>query len=78
MKFIEQLKERMSGKTAEEAIDALANRGAFDDHLARRFLVIEDYEERFGNSDKPCTEVRADLAFEYGVSEETVKLYAGR
>lgn len=78
MSFVDQLKERMRGKSAEEAIEALAKRGAIDDHLARKFIVIEEYEHRYGNSDATTTSVRGDLAFEFGLSEEAVRTYTGR
>lgn len=77
MNSIDQLKERLRGKTAEEAVDALYHRGAIDQQRARQFVIIEAFEERYTRSADSARKVQEDLAFEYGTTRQTVRRYLG-
>lgn len=75
MRSIDQLKERLKGKTAEEAIDTLARTGALGDSLARRCIAVEEFKDRYGNTDASARSVQEDIAFELGTTRETVLRY---
>lgn len=77
MNSIEQLKERLHGKTAEEAVDALARTGALDHTLARRCIIVEEFEHRFGTTGHCSKRVQEDIAEEFGLSRSTVRRYLG-
>lgn len=77
MNSIEQLKQRLHGKTAEEAVDALARTGALDHSLARRCIIAEEFERRYATTEHCSKRVKEDIAEEFGVSLKTVRRYVG-
>lgn len=77
MNSIDQLKERLRGKTAEEAVDALFDKGALDHHLARRYVIADEYAQRLGSTDGTPRSVQEDIADEFGVCRKTVHNYVG-
>lgn len=72
MNSIDQLKERLHGKTAEEAVDALYKRGALDHHLARKYVIVDEYEHRLGTTDGTPRRIQEDMAEEFGVDRRTI------
>lgn len=78
MNSIDLLKERMRGRTAEEAIDSLARTGALDHTLARRAIIVEEFEHRYGTTPYCSKRVKEDIAEEFCVSLTTVRRYVDR
>ena len=72
MNFREELKQRVRGMSAEQAVDALFDRGALDGVLARRFLVSVEYERRYMSSDESARSIHEDLGAEYGLTRQQV------
>lgn len=77
MNSIERLKQRLAGKTAEEAVDILANTGALDHTLARRCIIVEEFELRYCNTSASARAVQEDIAEEFGTTRQTVRRYLG-
>lgn len=75
MNSLEKLKEKLKGKTADEAVDLLFQKGALDHHLARRYVIVDEFEMRYSTSDASAREVQEDLAFEHGVSRSSIRKY---
>ena len=66
------------GKTAEEAVDALFSRGALDHHLARRYVIVDEYEQRLCTQNGSPRSIQEDIAEEHGVTRITVRNYIGK
>ena len=75
MTCIKRLKQKLAGKTAEEAVDILANTGALDHTLARRCIIVEEFEHRYATTSHCSKRVQEDIAEEFGVSRSTVRRY---
>lgn len=78
MNSIDLLKERMKGRTAEEAIEVMTRTGALDHTLARRVIIVEEFEHRYGTTEHCSKRVKEDIAEEFCVSLATVRRYVDR
>ncbi len=68
MNFREELKKRVNGLTATEAVDRLFESGALDNCTARVHVVVDEYKGRYAHSDESARKIQEDIAEEYGLS----------